>query len=281
MAAAPGMGEDCGTLASTGLFARGWALAHVRDRVSLCCWILPNLLRQRGCSARSSGRGYALDWMPIHRSCILWVVLKRRHRRAGSTGERKQVRDYRARACWLSTTQRGRRFTMRRDLSNVPVFDARGVRAPCCRASHVGPGMPVRPTTLGRSTPSPRARVAARPTFFSPFTWANHRQYPKRVRTERSEVFCRERTPECARQRVATDIRRGPSCGARTTRARGGALLLSTSRDLPFSAGSRTPTPVLSSVRLGGLDARSFLMMPRGVSEDAATSARLSVVVTL
>jgi len=257
----PRRNGETADLASTGHFARWWALATI----GIVCHVLLDLPTSYGTRLLSPfvWTWYALDWMPII-DVYLWVVLSVAIV-AGWTRWRKQVAiialglmafDYAARAALHE-----------RALTNGAVFDARGVRAPCAAAPtlvrHAGA------TDNTSAAPDACAQVAALPTFFSPFTWRIIRQYPNEYELSDRSVL-QERTP-MRTTRVATDTG-ADVLRARTTRA--GRVYFDFAR-FPIARIS-TPTPVLTTVRL--LDAR-FLMMPVGVG-DASTSARLSVVVT-
>jgi hypothetical protein len=154
-----------------------------------------------------------------------------------------------------------------RVLANGALFDATGLRAPCASA----PTFVAHSESIDVSVPGRDGCVeaAALPAFFSPFTWHIVRQYPNAYELSDRSVFGGA-TPVRS-IRLPSDS--GPAVlRARTTRT--GRVYFDFAR-FPIAQISH-PTSTLTTVRL--LDAR-FVAMGSG-TEDGATSARLSVVVT-
>ena len=155
-----------------------------------------------------------------------------------------------------------------RALSNGAAFDATGAHAPCA----ITPSFVAHSGAIDGPQTRPEACIeaAALPTFFSPFTW-------RIIRRQRGDYELSDRdvlatTPAIQSTRLTSDS--GPDI-LRVRATRPGRLYLDFARFPIAQVPERTGT--LTTVRL--FDARFVAM--RSLSQDGATNARLSVVVTL
>jgi len=246
---------------TTGHFTRWWVLAMI----GIVCHVLMDLPTSYGTRLLSPfvWSWYALDWMPIV-DVYLWLVLSVALI-AGSMTRRERVAvvalglmafDYAARAA-----------LHQRALTNGASFNAAGMHAPCATAptfvAHSGA------IDAGPVGTDACVEAAALPTFFSPFSWRIVRRQPNGYELSDRNLLSPQAMEHSTR--LASDS--GPDLfRARTTRA--GLVYLDFAR-FPI-ARITAPGAALTTVRL--FDAR-FVMMSPG-SEDPATSAPLSVVVT-
>ena len=244
------------------LFLERWMLATI----GIVCHVLMDLPTSYGTRMFSPfvWTWYALDWMPII-DLYLWAVL------IGALAVGSRIRPQRAAFIalgFLAFDYTTRAVLHEQALTNGALFDAAGVRSVCESAPTFVTHSATNGIALTRSDSCIEA--AALPTFFSPLTWRIIRQHsrfyelsdrtigaePTQVRAMRLE---NENSPDVLRVR----------------QTRPGTVYFDFAR-FPIANVSRS-SPALTTVRL--FDARFIAML--STREDAATNARLSVVVTL
>lgn len=256
-------GSDGGRIdaGATHHFMRWWALAMI----GIVCHVLMDLPTSYGTRLLSPfvWTWYALDWMPII-DVYLWLVLGTAII-AGSITRRERLAiialvlmafDYAARAALHD-----------RALTKAAAFDAAGAHAPCAIAptlvAHSGP------IDVPQTAPEACIEAAALPTFFSPFTWRIIRRQAGNYELSDRNVLATAQAIQSTR--LASDS--GPDV-LRVRATRPGRVYLDFARFPIAQMPERTAT--LTTVRL--FDARFVAM--RSLSQDGATNARLSVVVT-
>ncbi len=243
-------------------FMRWWALAMI----GIVCHLLMDLPTSYGTRLLSPfvWTWYALDWMPII-DVYLWLVLAvaiiagsiTRRQRLAIIALALMAFDYSARAALHA-----------RALTKAAAFNAAGAHAPCATAptfvAHSGA------IDVPQTAPDACLEAAALPTFFSPFTW-------RIIRRQAGDYELSDRNvlgtaPAFQSIRLTSDS--GPDV-VRVRATRPGRVYLDFARFPIAQVPERTGT--LTTVRL--FDARFVAM--RSLSQDGATNARLSVVVTV
>jgi membrane-bound metal-dependent hydrolase YbcI (DUF457 family) len=242
-------------------FLARWMLATI----GIVCHVLMDLPTSYGTRMFSPfvWTWYALDWMPII-DLYLWAVLivalavgsRTRSQRAAFIALGFMAFDYSTRAVLHD-----------RALANGAMFDAAGVRSVCESAptfvAHSANGTPA-------TTSDSCIEAAALPTFFSPLTWRIVRQHSRFY--ELSDRTIGAESAQVPAMRLENE--NSPDV-LRVRQTRAGTVYFNFAR-FPIAHVSKS-TPTLTTVRL--FDARFIAML--STREDAATNARLSVVVTL